>query len=75
MYLILEDAVRKSLVKKTKGKESFNTVTSLLENEEEKVYNNIYDKYDIIVNVNLDSIFRESKRYYLYVFKGRKNEY
>jgi len=34
MYLILEGAVRKSLVEKTKVKESFNT--SLLENEEEK---------------------------------------
>ena len=34
MYLILEDAVRKSLVEKTNDKESFNT--SLLENEEEK---------------------------------------
>ncbi len=41
MYLIVEDAVTKSLVKKTKVKESFNT--SLLENEEERENNNIYD--------------------------------
>ena len=34
MYLILDDAVRKSLVEKTKVKESLNT--SLLENEEEE---------------------------------------
>jgi hypothetical protein len=59
MYLILEDAVRKSLVEKSKVKENFNT--SLLENEEEKGKKNIYDNYNIIVNVNLDSIFRESK--------------
>ncbi len=38
MYLILEDAVRKSSVEKTKIEESFNT--SLLENEEEKENNN-----------------------------------
>jgi hypothetical protein len=59
MYLIVEDAVRKSLVEKTKVKESFST--SLLENEEERENKNIYDTYNIIVNVNLDSIFTESK--------------
>jgi hypothetical protein len=46
-------------VEKTKVKESFNT--SLLEIEEENEKNNIYDKYNILANVNLDSIFRESK--------------
>ncbi len=35
MYLIVEDAVRKLLVEKTKVKESFNT--TLLENEEKKI--------------------------------------
>jgi hypothetical protein len=59
MYLILEDAVRKSLMTETKVKVSFNT--SLLENEEERDNNNIYDKYNIIVNLNLYSVFRESK--------------
>ena len=72
MYLILEDAVRKSLVEKTKVKESFNT--SLLENEEEKENNNIYDNYNIIVNVNLDSIFRESKdTIYMFSREGKTN--
>ena len=72
MYLILEGAVRKSLVEKTKVKESFNT--SLLENEEEKENNNIYDNYNIIVNVNLDSIFRESKdTIYMFSREGKTN--
>ncbi len=72
MYLILEDAVRKSLVEKTKVKESFNT--SLLENEEEKENNNIYDNYNIIVNVNLNSIFRESKdTIYMFSREGKTN--
>jgi hypothetical protein len=72
MYLILEDAVRKSLVEKTKVKESFNT--SLLENEEEKENNNIYDNYNIIVNVNLDSIFRESEdTIYMFSREGKTN--
>ncbi len=72
MYLILEDAVRKSLVEKTKVKKSFNT--SLLENEEEKENNNIYDNYNIIVNVNLDSIFRESKdTIYMFSREGQTN--
>ena len=34
MYLILDSAVRKSLIERTKVKENFNT--SLLEHEEEK---------------------------------------
>jgi hypothetical protein len=74
MYLILEGAVRKSLVEKTKVKESFNT--SLLENEEEKENNNINDNYNIIVNlnVNLDSIFRESKdTIYMFSREGKTN--
>jgi hypothetical protein len=72
MYLILDDAVRKSLVEKTKVKESFNT--SLLENEEEKENNNIYDNYNIIVNVNLDSIFRESEdTIYMFSREGKTN--
>jgi hypothetical protein len=72
MYLFLEDAVRKSLVEKTKVKESFNT--SLLENEEEKENNNIYDNYNIIVNVNLDSIFRESEdTIYMFSREGKTN--
>ena len=75
MYLILEDAVRKSLVKKTKVKESFST--SLLENEEEGENwenNKIYDNYNIIVNVNLDSIFRESEdTIYMFSREGKTN--
>jgi hypothetical protein len=54
MYLILEDAVRKSLVETTKVKKKFNT--SLLGNEEERENYYIYDKYNIIVNVSLHSI-------------------
>ena len=72
MYLIVEDAVRKSLIEKTKVKESFNT--SLLENEEERENNNIYDNYNIIVNVNLDSIFRECKdTIYMFSREGKTN--
>ena len=41
MYLISDDANRKSLIERTKAKENFNT--SLLENEEEKEENNIYN--------------------------------
>ena len=52
MYLILDDAVRKSLIERTKVKENFNT--SFLENEEEKEDNNIYNKYKIVVNPTLD---------------------
>ncbi len=41
MYLILDDAVRKSLIERTTVREkSFNT--SLLEHEEEKEENSIY---------------------------------
>ncbi len=39
MYLILYSAVRKSLLERTKVKESFNT--SILEHEEAKEENNI----------------------------------
>ncbi len=49
MYLIVEDAVRKSLIEKTKVKESSSFNTSLLENEEERENNNIYDNYIIII--------------------------
>jgi len=45
MYLILDDAVRKSLIERTKVKENFNT--SLLEHEEAKEENNI------IINIKL----------------------
>ncbi len=48
--------------------------TSLLENEEERENVNIYDKYTIIVNVKLDSIFRESKdTIYMFSREGKKN--
>jgi hypothetical protein len=61
-------------VKKTKVKESFNT--SLLESEEERENDNIYDKYNIIVNENLDSIFRESKdTIYMFSREGKTNMY
>jgi hypothetical protein len=40
MYLILDDEVRKSLIERSEGKESFNT--SLLEHEEETEESNIY---------------------------------
>ncbi len=46
----------------------------MLENEEEKENNNIYDNYDIIVNVYLDSIFRESKdTIYMFSREGKTN--
>ncbi len=61
-------------MKKTKVKESFNT--SLLESEEERENDNIYDKYNIIVNENLDSIFRESKdTIYMFSREGKTNMY
>ncbi len=65
MYLILEDAVRKSLVEKKKGKENFNT--SLLENKEEREKKS-YDKYNIGVNVNLDSILIYMKNISCFAF-------
>jgi hypothetical protein len=72
MYLILEDATRKSLVEKTKVKENFNT--SLLENEEERENSNIYDNYKIVVNVSLDNIFQESKdTIYMFSREGKTN--
>jgi hypothetical protein len=43
MYLILDSAVRKSLIERAKVKESFNT--SLLEHEEEKEEKNIFNNY------------------------------
>ncbi len=69
-YLIIEDAVRKSLVEKTKAKESFNT--PLLENEEERENKNIYDKYNIVVNVNLETFFQESKDTIYMFSRGKK---
>ena len=72
MYLILEDSTRKSLIEKTKVKENFNT--SLLENEEEKENSNIYDNYNIVVNVSLDNIFQESKdTIYMFSREGKTN--
>ena len=59
-------------MEKTKVKESFNT--SLLENEEERENNNIYHTYNIIVNVNLNFIFTESKdTIYMFSSEGKTN--
>ncbi len=59
-------------MEKTKVKENFDK--SLFENEEEKEKNNIYDNYNVIVNVNLDSIFRESEdTIYMFSREGKTN--
>ncbi len=59
-------------MEKENVKENFNT--SLLDNEEEKENNYIHDNYNIIVNVNLDSILRESKdTIYLFSREGKTN--
>ena len=72
MYLILDDAVRKSLIERTKVKENFNT--SLLEKEEEKEENNIYNKYKIVVNPTLDILFQQSENtIYMYSRPGKTN--
>ncbi len=42
-----------------KAKENFNT--PVLENGEERDRNNIYDKYSIIVYLDIDNIFQDSK--------------
>ena len=59
MYLILDDAVRKSLIERTKVKESFNT--SLLEHEEAKEENNIFNNYKMVVNPTQDNLFQQSE--------------
>ena len=72
MYLILEEAVRKSLIERTKVKENFNT--SLLEHEEAKEENNIYNKYKIVVNPTLDMLFQQSENtIYMYSRPGKTN--
>ena len=72
MYLILDDAVRKSLIERTKDEENFNT--SLLEKEEEKEENNIYNKYKIVVNPTLDILFQQSENtIYMYSSPGKTN--
>ncbi len=48
MYLILDSAVRKSLIERTKLKENFNT--SLLVHEEAKEENHIYNTHKIGVH-------------------------
>jgi len=58
MYLILDSAVRKSLIERAKVKESFNT--SLLEHEEEKEEKNIFNNYKMVVNPTLDILFQQS---------------
>jgi hypothetical protein len=72
MCLILEDAVRKSLIERSKVKESFNT--SLLEHEEEKEDNNIFNKYKILVNPTLDMLLQQPENtIYMYSRPGKTN--
>ena len=59
MYLILDSAVRKSLIERAKVKESFNT--SLLEHEEAKEEKNILNNYKIVVNPTQDNVFQQSE--------------
>jgi hypothetical protein len=72
MYLILDDAVRKSLIERTKAKENFNT--SLLEHEEAKEENNIFNNYKIVVNPTQDNLFQQSENtIYMYSRPGKTN--
>ena len=72
MYLILDSAVRKSLIERTKVKESFNT--SLLEHEEAKEENNIFNNYKIVVNPTQDNLFQQSENtIYMYSRPGKTN--
>jgi hypothetical protein len=66
MYLILDSAVRKSLIERAKVKESFNT--SLLEHEEEKEEKNIFNNYKMVVNPTLDIFISTIRKHNLYVF-------
>jgi 5-methylcytosine-specific restriction endonuclease McrA len=72
MYLILDSAVRKSLIERAKVKESFNT--SLLEHEEEKEEKNIFNNYKMVVNPTLDILFQQSENtIYMYSRPGKTN--
>ena len=72
MYLILDDAVRKSLIERTKVKENFNT--SLLEHEEAKEENNIFNNYKMVVNPSQDNLFQQSENtIYMYSRPGKTN--
>jgi len=72
MYLILDSAVRKSLIERTKVKENFNT--SLLEHEEEKEEKNIFNNYKMVVNPTLDILFQQSENtIYMYSRPGKTN--
>ena len=72
MYLILDSAVRKSLIERTKVKENFNT--SLLEHEEAKEENNIFNNYEMVVNPTQDNLFQQSENtIYMYSRPGKTN--
>ena len=72
MYLILDSAVRKSLIERAKVKESFNT--SLLEHEEEKEEKNVFNNYKMVVNPTLDILFQQSENtIYMYSRPGKTN--
>jgi hypothetical protein len=72
MYLILDSAVRKSFIERTKVKESFNT--SLLEHEEAKEEKNIFNNYEMVVNPTQDNLFQQSENtIYMYSRPGKAN--
>ena len=69
MYLILDEAIRKSLIEKVKVKENFNT--SMLSNDDTEK-DNIFDTYNIVVNPT--SYFtEENDTIYMYSRQGKTN--